>query len=961
MRLVSAFMCSVLMAVCELAQSSAPANRPWMNTSLSPEKRAELLVKAMTLDEKISQIHMRDMKEFPREVIGIERLGLPTFKISNGPVGAGPGDSREKQPATAFPSGLAVASTFDPRYAEIFGKTAGEEIASRGEHLLEAPGLNITRVPQNGRNFEYFGEDPLLSGEMGIAETRGIQSAGVIAEPKHFDANNQEHDRKTINEVIDERTLREIYLPAFEATVKQANPGAIMCAYPGVNGQFSCENVHLLKDILRGDWGFHGFVQSDYTATRSAVANSTAGEDLAMKPDHYSDEMKAAIQSGQVSESTLDQMLIRRFAAMFRIGWFDYPPQPHAILAKENGLKARTIAEAGAVLLKNESNQLPLDANKVHSIALVGPYAGAAHTGGGGSSQVVPLYTVTPEEGLHNAAPMVKVSYNDGADPAAAATLAKSADVAIVMVGNKDRENVDRPSLSLPDNQDQLISAVSAANPHTIVVLKTGGPVLMPWLDTVPAVLEAWYPGEEDGNVVADLLFGKANPSGKLPMSFPKTESETPAHTPEQYPGVNGVSTYSEKLQVGYRWYDANNVAPLFTFGFGLSYTTFKVSGLKVTSTAPATARVEVAVTNTGKRTGADVVQVYVGFPDSAGEPPRQIKGFARVSLAPGKTQRVTIPLKQRAFSIWDTKANKWTVFNGTYQIFAGDSSRNALLNATLKIQDPQGVTEPGPVVFHTATPIAGEPSAMQAPTAQRQVPLTTTGERQAPHPQTLEDAQKIIDRDFHRLEDWPQLHRYAAANAALPAPNEGEDRVVFMGDSITDGWKLPEYFPGKEYVNRGISGQTTPQMLIRMRPDVIELQPKVVIILAGTNDIAGNTGPMTVEQIERNYASMADLAAAHNIKVIFESVLPVHDRGIHGPQTPRRSPENINALNNWLKKYCADHHLIYLDYYSHMLGPDGMLRTELSNDGLHPNAEGYKVMARLAEAAIEQALGQKR
>lgn len=928
-----AFVCAVLFSISAVPQAPTPSDRPWMNTSLSPEKRAELLVHALTLDEKIGQLHMRDIREFPREVISIERLGIPTFKISNGPLGAGPGDSREKQPATAFPSPLAIASTFDPAVAETFGKLAGEEIASRGEHLLEAPGLNITRVPQNGRNFEYFGEDPFLSGKMGVAETRGIQSAGVIAEPKHFDANSQEHDRKSINEIIDERTLREIYLPAFEVTVKEADPGAIMCAYPSVNGQFNCENIHLLKDVLRGEWGFKGFVQSDYTATRSAVANSLAGEDLAMKPDHYGDEMKAAVQSGAVSESTIDQMLIRRFAAMFRVGWFDHPPQPGQIPAKENGAKARMIGEEGAVLLKNAGDQLPLNPRKVRTIALIGPYAGEAHTGGGGSSQVDPLYTVTPEDGLRKAAPRVKISYDSGADPAAAATLAKSADVAIVMVGNKDRENVDRPDLSLPENQDQLISAVADADPRTIVVLKTGGPVLMPWIEKVPAVLEAWYPGEEDGNIIADLLFGKANPSGKLPMTFPKADADVPAHTPEQYPGVNGTSTYSEKLEVGYRWYDAQNVAPLFPFGYGLSYTTFKISDLKVTPSTTTNATVDLNVSNTGKREGADVVQVYIGFPAAAGEPPHQLKGFARVSLAPGKTQHVTLPLDARAFSIWDTSANKWAICNGTYEVLVGDSSRDLPLHTTIDIHAPQGISAAAPQV-------ALEP-------------------RRPPQPKSIEDAQKIINGNFGRLEDWAQLNRYANANAILSGPKAGENRVVFMGDSITDGWKLTDYFPGKPYINRGISGQTTPQMLVRMMPDVIDLQPKVVVILAGTNDIAGNTGPMTLPEIERNYQAMAELAAAHNIKVVFSSVMPVHDHGIHGPMSPRRSPQQIIALDDWLKAFCKGHNFIYLDYYSHMLGPDGMLRTELSRDGLHPNAEGYKVLAPLAEAAIEKALGE--
>ncbi|HKR82627.1 MAG TPA: glycoside hydrolase family 3 C-terminal domain-containing protein [Terriglobales bacterium] len=670
-----------------LAQTNPAAKRPWVNRSLSPEKRAELLVHAMTLDEKISQIHMRDVKEAPREVIGIDRLELPPFKISNGPAGAGPGDSRKPQPATALPSALALAAAWDPKLAETFGRVAAEEIASRGEHLLEAPGLNIARVPQNGRNFEYFGEDPFLTGRLGVAETDGIQSAGIIAEPKHYAANNQENQRKTINEVIDERTLREIYLPAFEATVKEANPGAIMCAYPSVNGHFDCENVHLLKEVLRGEWGFKGFVQSDYTATRSAVANANAGEDLSMKPEPYDAQMKAAIASGQVSENTLNTMLIRRFSVMFRIGWFDHPPTPSTIPARKNGAIAREIGEQGAVLLKNDGHQLPLKAGAIKSVALIGPYAGAAHTGGGGSSAVTPLYTVSPEEGLRDLLGSgVSITYNDGSDPQTAATLAKSADVALVMVGNKDRENVDRPNLLLPNQQDDLIDAVAAANPHTIVVLKTGGAVLMPWIDKVPAVLEAWYPGEEDGTVVADLLFGKANPSGKLPLTFPKTENQVPANTPEQYPGVNGVATYSEKLEVGYRWYNARNVVPLFPFGFGLSYTTFQLQHLKLSKSSTGDTVVGFDITNTGDREGADVVQVYVSSPEDAGEPPKQLRGFRKLLMRPHQTQHASIIVDKRSFSVWNTDLKKWTIVPGAYDFYVGDSARDLSLHGSINI-----------------------------------------------------------------------------------------------------------------------------------------------------------------------------------------------------------------------------------------------------------------------------------
>src|SRR2546423_3668635 len=366
--------------------SAAPADRPWMNTALAPADRAGLLVRARTLDEKVGQIHMLDVPEHPREVAGVSRRGTPAFKITNGPAGAGPGDSQGKQPATALPAALAMAASWNTAAATKFGTIAGQEVADRGEHLIEAPGVNITRVPRNGRNFEYFGEDPYLAGQLSVAEVQAIQAQGILAEVKHYAANNQENQRKTINEIIDERTLREIYLPAFEATVKQGDVAAVMCAYPKVNGAFGCENTHLLSDVLRKDWGFQGFVQSDYTATHSTVAAALAGLDLSMKHDFYGDATKTAVQSGQLAESVVDQMLIRRYTQMFRLGLFDNPPQPRSIPAKADGAVARAIGEDGAVLLQNSGSQLPLHASSLHSIAAIGPYASAAHTGGTATS-----------------------------------------------------------------------------------------------------------------------------------------------------------------------------------------------------------------------------------------------------------------------------------------------------------------------------------------------------------------------------------------------------------------------------------------------------------------------------------------------------------------------------------------------------------------------------------------------
>ena len=535
----------------------APASddRPWMDPARPPEDRAELLVAAMTLDEKITQLHGRIgvNPEFPcgnstRHVPGVPRLRIPTMRITNGPAGVGPGDCSPQKPATALPSGLALAASWDPALAYAFGEVAGTETANLATHVFEAPGLNIARVPQNGRNFEYFGEDPYLAGRMAVEQIRAVQGRGIIAMPKHYVANNQETNRFEVDELIDERTLREIYLPAFEMAVKDGGAAAVMCAYPRINGTYACENGHLLTEVLRKEWGFRGYVQSDFGAVHSTARSILAGTDLEMNTGTWYNaaRINAALAAGAIRVADIDVLLKRRFHAMFRLGQFERPLVETPIDAVGHGRVARSIAEQSAVLLKNDGGVLPLDSSAVRSIALIGPPAQArdAHTGGEGSSKVVPLYTVTPMQGLRNALSALgstaTVTYHDGADPPAAAALAASSDVAVVMVGDTLTEGADRSNLSLPGNQDALVSAVAAANPRTIVVLKTGGPVLMPWIGQVRAVLEAWYPGSEDGNAVARLLLGIANPSGKLPITFPRAEGDVPARTTAQWPGVSG-------------------------------------------------------------------------------------------------------------------------------------------------------------------------------------------------------------------------------------------------------------------------------------------------------------------------------------------------------------------------------------------------------------------------------------
>lgn len=672
-----------------------------MDPARPPEDRARLLVVAMTLDEKITQLHGRIgvNPEFPcgnstRHVPGVPRLRIPTMRITNGPAGVGPGDCSPQKPATALPSGLALAASWDPALAYAFGEVAGTETANLATHVFEAPGLNIARVPQNGRNFEYFGEDPYLAGRMAVEQVKAVQSRGVIAMPKHYVANNQETNRFEVDELIDERTLREIYLPAFEMAVRDGGAAAVMCAYPRINGTYACENGHLLTEVLRKEWGFRGYVQSDFGAVHSTAPSILAGTDLEMNTGEWYNaaRINAALGAGAIRVADIDVLLKRRFYAMFRLGQFERPLVETPIDAVGHGRVARSIAEQSAVLLRNDGGLLPLDASVVRSIALIGPSAHArdAKTGGEGSSRVVPLYTVTPMQGLRNVLTELRstatVTYHDGAVLPAAAALAASSDIAIVMVGDTLTEGADRPNLSLPGNQDALVSAVAAANPRTIVVLKNGGPVLMPWLGQVRAVLQAWYPGSEDGNAVAGLLLGVSNPSGKLPITFPRTESDVPARTTAQWPGVpvNGVATatYSEGLQVGYRWYDAQNIKPLFPFGFGLSYTTFSLSHLE---TAPAVTdgttpiRVEFWLENTGRRAGAEVPQVYLGLPSTTGEPPKRLVGFKKVWLDPGERTKVTLMIDpdatNRPLSYWESELGDWAVANGTYKVYLGSSA----------------------------------------------------------------------------------------------------------------------------------------------------------------------------------------------------------------------------------------------------------------------------------------------
>ena len=683
-------------ALCALlATTAAVAIGAPARAATDPDTRARAIVQQMTLDEKILELHgIGGSSPDIRKVPAITRLGIPAFVITNGPAGATNGTVSPVPPATALPAPIALAASWDVSQATAYGQIAGNEARILGNELLEGPDMNLARIPQGGRTFENFGEDPFLAGRFAATEIAGIQSQGEIAEAKHYLGNEQEANRFDLNDTIDERTLRELYLPPFEASVAQGHVDAVMCAYPMVNGTFSCENGTLMNQILKGELGFNGLITSDFGAVHSTVASANAGLDLEMPSGKFfGDALKTAVQSGQVAMATIDDKLVRRFRSTMQMGLWDSPPVAapiSAALRQSDGATARHLAEEGMVLLKNDAAALPLAASSLHSIAVIGPFAGAAKTGGGGSAAVNPLYTVSPVAGIRSRAGSgVTVSFADGSDTTAAANLARSADVAIVMVGDSESEGSDH-AISLSGNQDALVSAVAGANRRTVVVVKSGSAVLMPWVGQVPAVLEAWYPGEEDGNAVAGVLFGDFDPSGKLPITFPKQVADLPANTTSQYPsapapsGTVAQANYSEGLLMGYRSYDARGVAPLFPFGFGLAYTTYAYANLKITPGANHTATVEYDVTNTGTRVGGEVSEVYLSMPAGAGEPPRVLAGFQKLHLNPGQTGHATVSLTARSFSHWDVGAHAWAVTAGTYQVMVGSSSRDIRLQGAV-------------------------------------------------------------------------------------------------------------------------------------------------------------------------------------------------------------------------------------------------------------------------------------
>lgn len=718
---VPALAVSVLVVL--LTASGAHAARPWLDASRSPQGRAKLALAAMTQSEKLAIVH----GDFPcagdagdGTVSGIRRLGLPTLSIVGGDVGVSNVCNRSAlrllipglapAEATELPAPVARAASWDPAVSADAGGLIGRETRALGYNVSLSGMANIVRDPRFGRAFETLGEDPYLSGRMVTSEARAVGDEHVVNGLKHFAANNNDATRFTSSSDLDERTLREIYLPAFETAVKNTEIGAVMCSYNRVNGVHACENRHLLTDVLKNSWDFKGWVMSDWIlGTSSTINSANNGLDQEQPAGFFfGAPLAVAVAFGVVPQSRLDNMVLRILREMFAFGIVDDPAEVQGIDAAAGASAAQQIAERSAVLLKNQGDVLPLDAASTRSIAVIGgnadgspdgrattslipnpqPLPQRAPTGypsGGGSSLVWPARVTTPLAGITARAPGASVVYDDGTDPRRAADLAARSDVAIVFARDTEAEGTDRKNLALDDGADALITSVAAANPRTVVVLETGGAVTMPWISQVPAVLEAWYPGESAGTAIARLLFGDVNPSGRLPVTFPASEADLPtAGSANQWPGVSNRIDYREGVFVGYRWYDERGIAPLFPFGYGLSYGgSFDYSELSVVATADGGADVSFRVRNSGSRRASEVPQVYAELPDPSStvtQPPHALRQFAKVTLDPGASADVRLKLDARAFQYWDVRRNNWALAPGSYRIAVGASSRDIRL-----------------------------------------------------------------------------------------------------------------------------------------------------------------------------------------------------------------------------------------------------------------------------------------
>ncbi len=708
------------------AQSSSPP--------LTPDQRADQLIKRMSLDDMhhMVQSYNTMIPQQPPGGIGtagyvpaLPALGIPALQENDAGIGVHNypvGKDKNGQPtlvrgvagdATPLPSLLGLAATWNPQIAYAGGSMIGGEAHSQGINMLLAGGINLAREPRNGRNFEYLGEDPLLAARMDGAEIRGIQSQHVLSTIKHYALNAQETNRLTVSSNIDERAMRESDLLAFEMAIEDGHPASVMCGYNKINHVYDCSNSHLLNDVLKRDWKFPGWVMTDWGADHGVNdaldgTDQVSGIDLGSgfsigsMSSSFGAPLTQALANGTVPRSRLQDMVHRILRSMYAGGLFADPPVIKPLNADADALVSQHAAEQAIVLLKNDHAQLPLSAN-VKTIAIIGGHADAGVLSGGGSAQVWPIggpaipasqppvqnvwqWMVydpsSPMKALQKMMPGVTVHYDDGSDPARAAALAKSSDVAIVFATQWMCEAIDAPNLSLPNGQDALIDAVAAANPHAVVVLENGGPVKMPWLPKVGAVVEAWYPGARGGEAIAGVLTGKVNPSGRLPITFPQDEQQLPR---PQLTDALDVDYNIEGAAVGYKWFDEKKLEPLFPFGFGLSYSHFGYSDLHV-NTKGDRVTVSFKVTNLGDRAGMDTPQIYVGMPANSGEAPRRLGGFEKVALQPKESRTVTVTIDPRLLAVFDVQGDQWQVAGGSYPIQVGRSSRDLVLNGTAAV-----------------------------------------------------------------------------------------------------------------------------------------------------------------------------------------------------------------------------------------------------------------------------------
>ena len=847
---------SLLAAFSLLAAQAAPARAQTPQPAAAApevERRVESLLRQMTLEEKIDMLGGVD-GFFVR---GLERLKLPRLRMADGPNGV-----RNFGPATAMPSGIAMAAAWNPQLVERIGAEIGRDARAKGVHFLLGPGVNIYRAPMNGRNFEYYGEDPFLAARTAVAYIRGVQAQGVAATIKHYAANNSEFDRHRTDSVVDERTLREIYFPAFEAAVKEARVGAIMTAYNLVNGEHASQSRHLQTDVAKREWGFDGIMMSDWGGTYDGVAAADAGQDLEMPgPQHMNRKnLLPAIEQGKLSVATIDDKVRRILRTAARFGWLDRVQTDLSIprFNQQGRRVALDAARESVVLLKNDGPLLPLDRARLKTVAVIGPSAYPAVVMGGGSGHVQPFNSVSILEGLSNALgtgasvlyhrglpthgeladatrfvtaetngqPGLRAEYFDNPDLKGAPVLTRTdravnfrraprgvvgepsvdfpsntqserwtgyyvptsagghdifveatgedggffrlyvddklvldhwvthpamvnyvalaldarphkvvlehrgrsmwlggrlrlgvarrgaivdpqakaiaarADVVIVAAGfdaESESEGADR-TFRLPPGQDELIREIVAANRNTVVVLTSGGGVDMnEWLARVPALVQAWYPGQEGGTALAEILLGEVNPSGRLPATFERRREENPAHASYYPAGETKRVEYKEGVFVGYRGYEKNNVTPLFPFGHGLSYTTFAYGNLSVRPSggaSGATYEVSFDVRNTGARAGAEVAQVYVGQTSAhVPRPPKELKGFSKVTLRPGETRRVTVTLDGRSFAYYDAEAKRWRIDPGEFQVLVGRSSAQIELRGRVALSAAAAVS----------------------------------------------------------------------------------------------------------------------------------------------------------------------------------------------------------------------------------------------------------------------------